>query len=107
MKKRFVATGMVMGFNWFNHEASTSTKIFNAETLEQLKADITKELNEGTITGTSDLKKNLIGAVMDVQTICTIEFEGKIFTNTEIESIVFGDLTESQCEFLYNLVFNQ
>ena len=106
MTTRFIATGTVLGYSWFNNEAITSTKIFNAETLEQLKAEITKELNEGTITGTDDLQKNLIGCVMDIQTIRTIEFEGRVYTNTEIESVVFGDLTEEQCEGMYEVGFD-
>lgn len=105
MKTTYRSTGLVLGNYWGGGKGSYEARPLRNDDREALL----KEANELLKTGGLDNGmgyESLIGALLDIEVITSIEINGKIFTNTDNEIIFIGDLTEEQKEFLENVYFN-
>lgn len=99
-KQRFLATGLVYGLLWGGGEGVYKAKdYYNAETVESLREQITKGVETGSIDSGMGYER-ILGALMKIATITTIIHDNKEFENIEYEDEFFGDLNESQQEFL-------
>jgi len=49
--------------------------------------------------------QKLLGALIDIEEVTTIEVDGKKFTNREYHSEFIGDLNEEQQDFLIGIKF--
>lgn len=98
-KIKYTATGYVLGNHWGGGKGSYPTITLKADTLEE----IISKCNEGLTNGSLDSGmgfESLIGGVMDITTITTIQFEGKEFSNKDNELHFIGKLTNEEIEFL-------
>ena len=105
MKTTYKATGIVYGNYWGGGSGGYQAKKYQADTLKELR----KEINAGVKNGTIDSGmgyQDVLGAIMDIETIETITENGKEYKNSSFESEFFGDLTPEQEEFLENCLFN-
>lgn len=94
----FVSTGLVYGRYWGGGEGAYAARKLSAET----KEDLLKQANDGLNGSLDDGMgyESLIGAILNITKITTIEIEGKSFENKEYETEFVGDLTEEQQDFL-------
>ena len=93
------AKGHVFGKYWGGGSGGYKAKSYSNETLEGLRSTITQAVNDGSIDDGMGFEE-VIGAMMSVQTITSIEIDGKTFTNSEEEIEFFGDLDEDQQEWM-------
>lgn len=106
MKKtlKYEAFGYVLGNYWGGGSGSYSTISLKADTLEELLSKCDKALEDGSLDSGMGFE-SLIGAIMDIITITTIDFEDKEFTNRESELRFIGKLTEEEEEFLSEIYY--
>jgi hypothetical protein len=106
MKKtlEFKASGYVLGNYWGGGSGCYNTITIKADTLEELVSKCNKALEDGSLDNGMGFE-SLIGAIMNVTTITTIDFEDKEYTNQENQLHFFGKLTEEQEEFLNEIYY--
>lgn len=99
MKIAYKAKGLVYGRYWGGGEGSYRAERYHADDLKTLE----EQINDGVKTGSIDSGmgyERVLGAIMEITTIRTIEKGGRSFVNEESELKFFGDLNEQQMEFL-------
>lgn len=105
MKTSYSAKGYVVGNHWGGKDKGAyPSEEVKAETLEELKTKIEKGICDGSLDSGFGFQ-NLIGAYMCVTTHRTIEVEEFLFENTSCDYEFYGQLTESDVEFLSSLNF--
>lgn len=98
-KVRYEAQGCVLGNYWGGGAGSYPTIKIKGDTKEEVLEKATKSLEDGSLDSGMGFE-SLIGAVLDVTCITTVEIDGKTFTNKENEIESIGNLTEAQFDFL-------
>jgi hypothetical protein len=98
-KVRYKATGLVFGNYWGGGTGSYPARVLKADTKEDLIEQINKGINDGSLDSGMGYE-SLKGAIIDIETITSIEYENKTYTNKEYETETFGNLTDNQIEFL-------
>ena len=89
----YTAVGKAIGKLWGDAMLATYDSIcYKADSLEELK----KQINEGIKSQTIDSGfgfEEVVGAIMSLKIIRSIEYEGRIYTNIEIDKkpLLFGD----------------
>ena len=104
-KEKFESRGVVLGNLWGGGTGAYKAKTLKADTKEELIKQATEKLNDGSLDGGMGFE-SLIGAILDVETIETVEVNGKSFTHSEIEIEFLGDLTEEEQDFLIEAQMN-
>jgi hypothetical protein len=98
-KIKYQAKGHVLGNMWGGGSGAYPTIKFQTDTKEELLKQANEALNDGSLDSGMGFE-SLIGAILDITAITTIDFEGKEFTNEEMESEFIGTLTDVQIEHL-------
>lgn len=101
----FRAKGCVVGIYLGDKKGMYPAKSYTAKTKEQLIENINIGCQYNTIDSGFGFQ-SIKGAVMDITEITEITFEDKIFINEDTTSMVFGDLTEYECEQIYEFENN-
>ena len=103
--KTYKSNGLVYGNYWGGGAGS-----YQAENLEgKTFKSIIKQAEEGIANGSLDAGmgfESLKGALLEIETIETIEKNGKEYTNIESELQFIGDLSENEMNFLEEIYFN-
>lgn len=102
-KVRYVAQGHVLGNYWGGGSGSYPTIKISGDTKEEVLEKAEKALEDGSLDSGMGYE-SLIGAVLDVTCITTVEIDGKEFTNEETEMEFVGELTEAQSDFLLDCI---
>ena len=97
---KFTATGNVLGKFWGDdgHGSYHSTPI-KADTKSELIRIANEKLNDGSLDGGAGFEC-LIGAILIIEKVTTVEIDGDIFTNCSVETEFIGDLVKDQKEWL-------
>lgn len=101
---KFESEGFVYGNLWGGGEGAYPARKLQANK----KADLIKQANEG-LGGSLDSGmgyESLMGAILEIKTITTVDIKGKPFTNEETDIEFIGELTPKQEEFLFELLMN-
>jgi hypothetical protein len=101
MTTKFSAIGIVLGNTWGGGSGGYSTVVIEADTKEELLEIANKKLNDGSLDAGMGFE-SLIGAKLMIKKSETIEIDGKLFTHTESEIELIGNLTDEQADFLYD-----
>lgn len=101
MKKIYKAKGLVHGKYWGGGEGSFEAENYEAKTKNKLDKMINKGVEEGTIDSGMGYEK-VLGALMVIETIETINKEGKEYKRSEFDDQFYGDLDKKQQNFLLN-----
>jgi len=99
MTKTFKTTGIVLGNCWGGGNAAYAANNLKGETKESIIEQATKGLEDGSLDAGMGFE-SLVGALICIETIETIEVDGKEFSRSEFETIHVGELTESEQDFL-------
>jgi hypothetical protein len=101
MTIKYKSKGVVLGNTWGGGRGSYPTIGIKCDDLEHL-IELNKEaLKDGSLDSGMGFE-SLIGALLNIETIRTIEVDGRLYTTTETENLLIGDLTEKQIDFLYS-----
>ena len=103
--KRYKAKGWVLGNLWGGGEGAYPTEVVEANTREELIAEASKMLNDGTLDSGMGFD-GLVGAVMEVEEIETITVKGKNYTNSEYDTEIIGTLTDDQEQLCLECMYN-
>jgi hypothetical protein len=101
---KFKSSGYVYGFLWGGGKGAYPARELQADT----KKDLLKQANEG-LNGSLDSGmgyESLIGALLEITTITTVEIEGKPFTNEERDIEFIGKLSDKDKDFLMDIYYN-
>jgi len=103
---KFESTGLVFGNYWGGGKGSYPARKLYAET----KSDIIEQAEKG-LNGSLDSGmgyESLIGALLVITEITTINLKGKNYVHKEDDIIFIGDLSEDEQDFLLQqqLCFN-
>lgn len=104
MQTTYRATGVVLGRLWGGGEGMYPSRPVQADTLEQLRAEAQKALEDGSLDGGMGFER-LIGALLDVEATITKTIDGKEYYRNEYHEMELGDLTDEQLEFLREATF--
>ena len=99
----YKSTGIVLGNYWGGGQGSYEARSFNSDSLGELIELNQKALDNGSLDSGMGYE-SLICALLTIQTITTIEFEGKDFINIEYDTQCIGDMTNEQLEFLASIL---
>ena len=97
--EKFESRGLVLGNLFMGGEGAYKAKTLKANTKAELIKQATEMLNDGSLDGGMGFD-GLIGAMLEIKTIETVEVNGKLFTHEEVEDEFIGDLSEAQQDFL-------
>lgn len=98
-KVKYKATGAVYGRYWGGGEGAYKARTLIAETKEALLKEAEEKVKDGSLDGGMGYEK-VLGAILYIETITTVEIEGKTFENIETETEFVGDLKEEIQEWL-------
>lgn len=105
MKITYKSTGIVLGNYWGGGKGSYKATSFSSDSYENLIEQNQNALKDGSLDSGMGYE-SLIGAILNIEKIETIEFEDKKFTHTSSELEFIGDLNEVEIEFLEELYYN-
>ena len=99
----YESKGFVLGNYWGGGQGSYPSIKFSSDISEDdLLEQNNKALNDGSLDSGMGYE-SLIGALITIETIRTIEFEDRIYVNSEFNEHFIGVLNDEQEEFLLNL----
>jgi hypothetical protein len=98
-KKSYKATGFVLGNYWGGGQGAYPTINFEADTKEALMDKANVALKDGSIDSGMGYE-SLIGAVLDITEVSTVEVDDESFTNEKYIFDTVGELTNEEYEFL-------
>lgn len=101
MKTTFKSTGLVLGNFWGGGSGSYPSIKLSADTREELIKQATDALNDGSLDSGMGYE-SLMGAILLVEIIKTVEVDSEEFTRSDFETEFIGELTEEQQDFLFN-----
>ena len=102
---KFTATGNVLGNLWGSGKGSYHATQITADTESEIIKIANEKLNDGSLDGGAGFE-NLIGAILIIEKVTTVEIDGDIFTNCSVETEFIGALTEKERKFLAEDYFN-
>jgi len=98
--------GVVLGNYWGGGKGSYAAQRFSSSVSKEDLIEINKKALEDGSLDSGMGYESLIGALIYIETVTRILHENKPFTNTEVESIFIGDLTDAQKDFLSDIYDN-
>lgn len=101
----YEATGLVYGNYWGGGAGAYSAHKYQNDDIEKMRTQILKDIETGAIDSGMGYER-VKGALMTIETIETIEIDGKSYSNSEHEQEFFGDLSEDECNFLQDCFYN-
>ena len=105
IKMKFECSGVVMGNLWGGGMGYYPSIKFKRDTLDELMVHANECLLNGTLDSGMGYE-SLIGAILEIKTIKTINFEGKDFINTENHIEIIGNLSDKDKKIIINNLDN-
>ena len=105
-KHKFIAKGIVAGNCWGGGVCGYATKRIEEDTEELLIKKAESMLRDGSLDSGMGFE-SLIGAVLDVEHVKTVEIDGEEYCNSEYNLVSIGELTEEQNDWLDEAVLSQ
>ena len=100
MTTTYKSNGVVLGNYWGGGQGSyKATTLHSNISKEDLIEQNKKALDSGALDSGMGYE-SLIGALITIEIITTIEINNKIFTNIEYEDIFIGNLSKEEEDFL-------
>lgn len=106
MNKTYRSTGLVFGNYWGGGRGCYPAVNLMGDTKEIIMEEAKKKVENGSLDSGMGYE-SLIGAVIEIEEIKIIVFEGEVFYKSEFETEFVGDLTEEQRDFLLECLDNQ
>jgi hypothetical protein len=103
MKKTYRSTGIVLGNLWGGGTGAYPSVGLNGDTRESLIEAATAKLVDGSLDSGMGYEK-LIGAVLAIAEIETVEVDSKEYSRSEFELKFIGHLTDEQQAFLLECI---
>lgn len=100
---KYKSRGLVYGNYWGGGKGAYKARYLEADTKEELIEEANKGLDGSLDSGMG--YESLIGAMLEICKITTIEIDGREFINEEYEIESVGNLTEDEEEFLLSNLF--
>jgi hypothetical protein len=99
MKTNFKSTGIVLGNLWGGGKCAYPSESLEADIKEELIDKAKEMLSDGSLDSGMG-HESLIGARLDITTVTTIVMYGKEFINEKQDTVLIGELSEEQEDFL-------
>ena len=96
---KFKSEGIVLGYLWGGGKGAYPAHKLSADTKEEILNKANSALFDGSLDSGMGYE-SLIGALLFITKITTIEIDGKPFTNKETEDEFIGELSEDEQDFL-------
>jgi len=105
-KVKFTATGNVLGNMWGGGKAGYNITQITSDSVSEVIKTAKEKLKDGSLDAGAGFE-NLIGAMLIISKVTTVEINGDIFTNEKVvRSTYIGALTKKQKNFLIPEYFN-
>lgn len=98
-KTTYTSTGVVLGNLWGGGKGGYSAKHLENTSKEALIKEAEKMLADGSLDGGMGFE-SLTAALLDIDTITTVDIDGKTFTHREGEIHIIGDPSAEDQAFL-------
>ena len=95
MKRYYRISGFVYGRLWSGGKGAYKAEQYEGKNLKALMIEIKRDLKSGALNGGMGFE-SLIGAILKIETIETINRKGKEFHNSEYCIEFIGSLTEEE-----------
>jgi hypothetical protein len=102
-KVKWFAKGYCYGNYWGGGKGAYKTTMFTADSEEALREKISKAIDDGSIDSGMGYE-SMIGAIMEIRRYTTIEIDGDEYHNNHTDIQMFGDLSESDQDFLMEVI---
>jgi hypothetical protein len=103
-KKIYKASGLVYGRYWGGGSGSYPSQKYSSDSLEELTEKLNSDLKGGRLDSGMGFE-SLIGALISIETIESVEINGKIYSNSDTEEIYIGELNHEQMDFLEEVYY--
>jgi hypothetical protein len=97
--KKYIASGIVYGKCWGGCEGGFKARKLECESREGILEEAQKRIRDGSLDFGMGFEK-ILGAILDIKEVTIQIIEGKDFRNEEHDTVIVGELSESQVEFL-------
>jgi len=105
-KVKFTATGNVLGNLWGSGKGGYHATQITADTESEIIKIAKEKLKDGSLDAGAGFE-NLIGAILIIEKVTTVEIDGDLFTNKKVGLAKYiGALTEKERKFLAEDYFN-
>lgn len=108
--KKYVANGIVLGNYWGGGKGYYKAETIAGNSIKEVETLINEKITNGSLDSGMGYE-SLCGAIMDIQTIETIEHKGKTYTNIERETRYYGEIEfqdfeeeEDTLKFMYQTI---
>lgn len=98
-KTEYIAKGLVYGKLWGGGTGAYPSEVVQAKTLKTLEKKILKGIETGALDSGMGYEE-LIGAIMNITKITTIEQNGEEYHKKDNELKFYGTLSEKEKNFL-------
>jgi hypothetical protein len=100
----FTASGVVIGKLWGGGSGAYPSATLRSESLKDLRNDIQSALDSGALDSGFGFER-LTGAEMYITETISKEIDGEIYTRNETTSEIFGEISDSELNFLSQCEF--
>ncbi len=104
METKLIATGYIYGKYWGGGEGAYISITLHGKYLKPLLKNAEKNL-QNLDSGMG--YETVLGAILNIETITTIEKNGIEYNHSEHHIEMIGDLSENQEDFLKNIIYIQ
>ena len=101
----YKASGIVYGNLWGGGRGAYPAEVLNHSDINGMREQILNGIREGWLDSGMGFD-GLIGSLMNICTIETVEIDGKEFVNKEYNIEYFGSLDEKTKDYLYEVYLN-
>jgi len=99
-KVKFTATGNVLGNLWGSGKGGYHATQITADTESEIIKIAKEKLKDGSLDAGAGFE-NLIGAILIIEKVTTVEIDGDLFTNKKVGLAKYiGALNKKEKEFL-------
>jgi len=102
-KVKWSAKGYCYGNYWGGGKGAYRARNFVSSSKEDLIDQINKAVADGSIDSGMGYE-SIIGAIMEIRRYTTIEIDGDEYNNNHTDIEMFGDLSESDQDFLMEVI---
>jgi hypothetical protein len=95
----FKGSGLVYGKYWGGGEGAYKASELHSDSKEKLLKEAKKMLKDGSLDSGMGYER-LLGARIEIEKITSYMIDGQLFSSSEYETEIIGNLTEKQEDFL-------
>lgn len=98
----YKAKGFVYGNYWGGGKGAYKSEELEGSSIKEVDTQVKEGIKDGSLDSGMGYE-SLAGAIMKITKMTTVIIDGKPYVNKEYETKVYGNLTDEEEDFLYEI----